>query len=163
MSDKGATSHSEELKPLLLALGKVNFNLAGLEYRLRILTWVLIGGPEQRVGQCVTAELSFRNLVALAQSLHAIREPNSDVTKELEAILNECIRAEEMRNKFMHSNWGPSPRGGFVRIKATAKKGRGLQWQCEPTSEQAVEDAALALHRANDRLAAFMAAHPYAF
>jgi len=92
----------------LAPLGKVVANFAVLESELDTGIWLLLFGnssAEQRTGQIVTANLSFRNKIALFSSLYQHRFPANkpfDALKEMRKKLNE---ANAKRNDLIHSTW----------------------------------------------------------
>src|SRR2546426_6141727 len=113
----------------LRAIGQVTVNFALLESALSTFVWELISA-EQRLGQTITAELSFRNLVALASSLSRFRNLTGETLERCEALLNRALEAEGHRNAVAHSLWaaGHTP-ASVTRIKVTAKKSKGLNHQ----------------------------------
>ena len=82
---------------LLEAIGRITVNFALLEEAISLCIWALIGG-EQQMGQIVTAELSFRQLVdlfvrctasrlATPQSLLNLRESGSRYMRQRNAAI----------------------------------------------------------------------------
>src|SRR5262245_36239203 len=88
----------------LRAIGLVTVNFALLESALSSLVWELIGA-DQRLGQTITAEVSFRNLVALPSSLSRFRNFTGERLETCEALLNRSLEAEGHRNAVAHSLW----------------------------------------------------------
>ena len=68
----------------LVALGKITANFSQLEDELCRLIWYLLG-PDEQLGQVVTAELSFRGLVNLAGALARHRTSDPGPLQEVEA------------------------------------------------------------------------------
>jgi hypothetical protein len=126
----------------LKALGQVIVNFALLETHVAMLTWALIG-KNQRVGQIITAGLSFRSLLTLTSSLwkHQVSDPER--TAEFEALLEDAQEAEQRRNVLTHSLWGAGESPGTVtRVKATAKPRKGLRHQFQQMSVKELNDIA---------------------
>jgi len=125
-----------------LALGRVTAHFAILEEQVEFLTWSLMGN-DQRLGQIVTAEMSFRNKVALLSSVFRHRVDDDSVRDELEQILSRATAVEVQRNVVIHSSWGlgdsPETR---TRFKKTARKGKGIEHQFEQMTAAQIESIA---------------------
>jgi hypothetical protein len=155
---------ADTVEPAFLhGIGKVSFNFSVLEYLLKLLIHVLVGGSDQRVGQCITAEIRFRSLVELARALHLVREGDPAVRERLAALLKRCNKIEERRNPLIHSNWGAGEGGAYVRIKTTTRKAKGLQWQMEATATSDIERLAKDIHMLAEELRAFLHDQKYRF
>lgn len=124
--------HPDEATPyrtVVEALGQLTIGFASLEYALAGLVWVLIGSS-QRVGQTVTAELSFQNLVNIFCSLQRSKLSDPAEVRSLKSIRKRLHDAEARRNKYVHSTWMTSvDDGSFVAMKTTAKAKAGLKFQ----------------------------------
>ena len=124
------------------ALGKVNVYFAALESQIEFLTWSLINS-EQMIGQIITSELSFKGKVNLLSSIFIYRVENEEHQDELDAILTKAIQVEERRNVVVHSQWlGGGPGPNHLRIKKTAKKGKGIKHQFVHVSTEEIEGIA---------------------
>ena len=113
---------------LLAPLGKMTAYFAMLESQVSSAIGLLIHGnsiAEQRIGQIVTADLSFKQLVNLfhALALHRFSaEPK--VVEAAGKLRTRLVEAGEQRNILTHSIWGAaSKRGHATRIKSRLKKG----------------------------------------
>jgi hypothetical protein len=105
-----------------------------LEVAISIFVWQLISN-DQRLGQIITAELSFRNLVGILSSIFKYRNNNQELIEELNKLLDQAIQAEEQRNLIIHSNWAVgSSQDTISRYKTTAKKSKGYSFQFEQIS-----------------------------
>lgn len=113
-------------KAHLEAIGQVTVNFALLESTVAFFAWELLG-VEQRIGQAVTAEASFRNRVALVSSVFRLRCDDDELINELDEVLKVALACEERRNIVTHSVWaaGSTPES-FTRVKTTAKISKGL-------------------------------------
>jgi len=121
----------------LRAIGQITVNFALLDETISFFIWQIIS-TDQRLGQIITAELSFRNLVGLLSSIYKHRINDEGRIAELELILNQGLYAEEQRNKVTHSVWAAGDRPETItRFKSTAKKSKGLSHQFE---QMTVED-----------------------
>jgi hypothetical protein len=108
-----------------------------LESAISSFVWGMIN-TDQMLGQMITAELSFRNLVGLLSSIYKHRINDEERITELERLLNRALYAEEQRNIIAHSSWGVGDKAETItRFKTTAKKARGLIHQFE---QMTVED-----------------------
>lgn len=147
---------------ILAAIGRVITNFAVLEHQLGIFVAVLIGQEDQQVTQCITAELSFRNLVNLSRSLHSVREPDEKIRAELSSIFKDIFEAEEKRNVIVHSLWGyGGDENVMTRIKITARK--ELKWQLEPMGKDEINEIAKSISETGYELQDFLKNHRYDF
>ncbi len=100
--------------------------------------------PEKRLGQIVTAELSFRQKMDLLSSIYRDKQNNSTELAELDQVLARVAQAEQKRNIVVHSVWAAYAVNETVaRIKATAKRrSKGLKLEIENMSVKDLEDVA---------------------
>jgi len=141
MTDKKEKMKSAIPKELLAPLGKILANFAVLESVLDFQIGVLtVGGQDgkQRVGQIITAELSFQAKVGLLSSLYQHELPNKTPFEDLKKIRKKLRIANEKRNSLVHSTW--SAEGN--RIAITAKEKHGIKFEFEKMSAKQIEDMA---------------------
>lgn len=126
----------------LRAIGQITVNFALLESTICFFVWGIISA-DQMLGQIITAELSFRNLIALLSSLYKYRINDEGRLAELQKVLNRALYVEERRNIITHSVWaaGATPET-ITRFKTTAKKSKGLTHQFEQMTVQDLEKIA---------------------
>ena len=93
-------------------------------YSLAFAIWLMIGS-DQRLGQVITAELSFSQKVSLFSSLYRYRN-NNRTTEDFKKLLGNLGKAEEDRNRVTHSIWakGLKPQS-VTRIKSTQEERQG--------------------------------------
>ncbi len=120
------------------AVGKVAMAFAHLEDVARNLI-ILLSRVDDTCGSILTAELGFRQkLDILGSLLRSNLEPRGQSASEAGAQVGEllvlCSRCNDLRNTYLHSSYGPN-----LRVKTSAKAGRGLRRTVEPV------DAALLL------------------
>jgi len=126
----------------LRCIGKVSANFALLEEMVAFCIWSLIGN-EQRLGQIITVELSFRQKVALFSSLYRYRVNSSEEPAELKQLLDRATQAEEKRNAIIHALWGTGgAKETVTRFKATAKRASGLKFVSQEMSVQDLDGVA---------------------
>lgn len=77
----------------------------------------------QNIGHIITANLTYRNL--LWTLLNLAVEKNFHRIDDLENIVNKALKAEEIRNQIVHSQWTSGPR---VKITVT-KQGATHRWE----------------------------------
>lgn len=115
----------------LKAIGLITINFGTLESTIAQGVWSLLG-LDQRIGQIITAELSFKGLVALFSSLYREKNNDAKALEELNDVIKKVIQAEEKRNVISHSQWGAGDSADTItRIKTTAKISKGLRHQFE--------------------------------
>jgi len=123
-------------------IGDITVSFALLESQIQILIGSLIA-EHQRIGQIITAELSFQNLRALAISLYLERHGKDKDYLKLKSLMVNAGDIEGTRNNIIHSIWGAGKdKDHITRIKTTAKQKRGLIFQFEELSAQDLEDFA---------------------
>lgn len=127
----------------LKSIGDITVSFALLESQIQTLIGSMLN-ERQRIGQIVTAELSFKNLRALMISLYLERHGKEDVDFErLKELLVRAGRVEDKRNQITHSLWGAGKDANTItRIKATAKEKHGIRFQFEDVSSEYLADFA---------------------
>lgn len=100
--------------------------------------------PGKRLGQIVTAELSFRQKINLLSSIYRDKLNNSTELAELDRVLAQAAQAEQKRNIVVHSVWTAyAAKETVARIKATAKRrSKGLKLEIKNMSVEDLEDVA---------------------
>ena len=114
----------------LKSIGDITVSFAMLESQIQTLVWSMLN-ERQRIGQIVTAELSFKNLRALMVSLYIERHgKDDDDYEQLKELMNKAGQIEEKRNQITHSIWGAGKNvDSIIRIKTTAKEKHGIRFQ----------------------------------
>jgi len=104
--------------------------------------------PSKRLGQIVTAELSFRQKIDLLSSIYRDKLDKPNELAELNEVLARVAEAEQKRNTIVHSVWTAYAVDGTpARIKATAKrKSKGLKMKIESVSVKDLEYIAKAAY-----------------
>ena len=115
----------------LTHIGDITVSFALLESTIQFLVGSLIR-EHQRIGQIITAELSFRNLRALLISLYLERHGEDDDYATLREFIKRAADIEEKRNQITHSIWGAGKDANSItRIKTTAKEKHGIRFHFE--------------------------------
>jgi hypothetical protein len=108
------------------AIGRIVVEFQNMEQWLTFCVWELVG-PDQYVGQMVTARLSIKYKRDLLASLFKHHCQDQKVRDELRALLGEVAEAEDRRNELLHSLWGftgiDQPVVHRRKINTTIKKG----------------------------------------
>lgn len=122
-------------------IGDITVSFALLESQIKTLIGSLIA-EHQRIGQIITAQLSFKNLLDLVISLYLERHGEDDDYLKLKLLMNKAGNIEEngegvSRNKIIHSIWAAGrDKDHITRIKTTARQKNGLKFQFEELSAQ---------------------------
>jgi hypothetical protein len=136
------TSGASGYKDHLHAIGLITINFAMLESTIASGVWFL-SGLDQKKGQIITAELSFKGLVALFSSFYRQATNDSKKLEELEGLIKKVMRAEEKRNVISHSLWAVGNSDETIsRIKTTAKISKGLKHTFEQITVQSLTEIA---------------------
>ena len=124
---------------LFEAIGKITVTFELLSQFVELGVWFLLFGcdniQDQRMGQIVTAERSFRQNVDLLACLYKHRYP-SQGGEELNRLCEKLQHIEDERNKVMHSRWIQHPAPASVLallMKTTAKRKTGFKFQSQET------------------------------
>jgi len=128
----------------LKSIGDITVSFALLESEIQLLIGSMLNG-RQRIGQIITAELSFKNLRALMISLYIERHRKEDVDFEkLKELMTRAGQVEDKRNQITHSIWGAGKDVDTItRIKTTAKEKHGIRFQFEDVSSDYLADFAV--------------------
>ena len=117
--------------PLLILIGDMTVSFARLELMMKGLFGSLIR-EHQRLGQILSAELSFSRLIDAIISLYQDRHGIDDDFKLLRGLLTRAGVIEEERNSITHSFWGASATpGAITRVKITSRRKQGYHVQFE--------------------------------
>jgi len=121
-------------------IGDITVSFALLENCLQTLAHSLLG-TRQRLGQIVTAEISFKALRALTVSLYLERNGEDEDVAEFRELIKRAAETEDKRNQITHSLWAAGQnKESITRIKATAKEKHGVRFHFENvTSNQLAE------------------------
>ncbi len=135
MTKFNLNKHESHLK----AIGRVTVNFSVLEMTISSFICTLIG-KEPKLGQIITAELSFNNLLQLLSSLYQFRINDPIQIRDLKELLKRASDVEQKRNVIIHSIWGQcdTPEE-MIRMKTTAKRGKGFYCQYEKVNFKDLE------------------------
>jgi|SRR5947209_8989135 len=121
----------------LRAIGALAVNFSALEQAIAIWISGLIG-ENAEIGLVVASQLPFGKALVVADGLFRIRCTDPAIRAEFESLLKRAGQCEQERNQTMHSSW-LSATDGPLRMKPTAKPGRGLRVTVEPVGPEEVE------------------------
>jgi len=139
----------------LKSIGDITVSFAYLESVIQMFIGSLLN-EHQRIGQVITAELSFRNLRTLAISLYVERHGKDEDFDKLRAFMIRAAKVEDRRNQIIHSVWAAGKdKDSITRIKATAKKKHGIQFHFEDVSADNLEKFAVEIKVLADELQRF--------
>lgn len=117
-------------------IGDMTVSFALLESTIQSLVGSLIY-EHQRIGQIITAELSFKNIRALLISLYLERHGEDGDFVELRELMKSASQLEEKRNQITHSVWAAGDSAETItRIKTTAKERHGIRFHFESVKAQ---------------------------
>lgn len=127
----------------LKSIGDITVSFTLLESQIQTLIGSMLN-ERQRIGQVITAELSFKNLRALMISLYIERHGKEDADFEkLKELMTNAGKVEEKRNQITHSIWGAGKDANTItRIKTTAKEKHGIRFHFEDVSSGDLADFA---------------------
>jgi len=128
----------------LKSIGDITVSFAMLELQIQMLIGSMLN-EHQRIGQIITAELSFKNLKALVISLYIEQHSKDDEDfGRLKELINRAGQAEEKRNQITHSVWGAGKDAeSITRIKTTAKEKYGIRFQFDDVTSGDLEALAI--------------------
>jgi hypothetical protein len=106
----------------LMHLGHLVVCFQELDLYVSTMVWQFI--PDQRRGQIITAELSFRAKVQLMTALGRQYLKDASLFARLDEIGKRAVKVEESRNRIIHSNWITGKHSGHAyRLKHSNKRG----------------------------------------
>lgn len=147
---------------ILIALGRITVNFAQVEDVIAFYTGALVAPADAPVGDTITANTSFRNLVSLLSSLHRYRVDDEAQQEKLDELLRRALTLEGQRNTVTHSTWSPTPDPTQVmRWKNTAAKGKGLRRQAQRMSVAELNTIADELEQLYADITRFMGESPW--
>ncbi len=138
----------------LTAIGRITVAFSFLENTIAFFVWELLG-REQRVGQIVTAGLSFSPLVNLFGSLYRHRVSDAEKIAALETLLKKIEQAQAERNAVVHSGWAAGDPGTTHMVRRTAKASKGFQLQFKPMNASDLEKIAASISQVGGEVQAF--------
>lgn len=140
----------------LTHIGDIIVSFALLETTIQNLIGSLIA-EHQRIGQIITAELSFKSLRALTISLYLERHGRDDGYPSLKTLMNKAGEIEGTRNNIIHSIWGTGKdKDCITRIKITAKEKKGWDLQSEELSASDLASFAETVRECTQEIQSFM-------
>ncbi len=119
-------STPEYLEPL----GQITANFSDLEADLAGLVWSLIG-EDKKIGQIVTAQLSFSKLLDILSSLFRHTSDDDNLISELDGLIKQAQKIGEKRNRYVHSVWFSGHPNTLRRVKLKASRKKGLRMEEE--------------------------------
>ena len=118
----------------LQPLGQITANFSEVEADISTLIWSLIGA-NKRIGQIVTAQLSFPRLLITLSALFKEKCNDEGLRSDLKKLLKRADKINKKRNKFVHSIWFTNPTTLPIRrVKVIANRKQGLQTETEDLS-----------------------------
>ena len=140
-----------------LAIGRISVAFAELESWVSSFVWALIG-PEQHVGQMVTAEMSFSRKLDLLSSLFKFRSKNQQELDDLKSLIIRISELEQKRNTVLHSLWLRQSDNPLevTRFKITAKRKNGLSHSKDLIEPKQLEVIVEDLQKALSEFSTFM-------
>jgi len=127
----------------LKSIGDITVSFALLESQIQVLIWSMLN-EKQRIGQIITAELSFKNLRALMVSLFIEKHGTKDADfVKLKELMARAGQVEDKRNQITHSIWAAGKDADTItRIKTSAKAKHGIKFQFTDLSSDALSEFA---------------------
>jgi len=114
---------------LLVHIGDMTVSFALLEFAIRGLFGSFIR-EHQRVGQILSAELSFSSLLGATSSLYRDRHGEDGDYAVLKSLLSRAAAVQEERNAITHSVWTAAKKPDAVtRVKTSSKIKTGYRVQ----------------------------------
>lgn len=136
-------------------IGDMTVSFALLESTIQSLVGSLIY-EHQRIGQIITAELSFKNIRALLISLYLERHGEDGDFVELRELMKSASQLEEKRNQITHSVWAAGDSAETItRIKTTAKERHGIRFHFESVKAQDLQGFVVDIKELADKIQRF--------
>jgi len=127
---------------LLEPIGLVTVNFSMLEGTLKFFIGILINS-EHRLGQIITANLNFRQLIDLFGALYKFRINDEVLLNEFEQLRILLEEANDQRNTLIHCQWASGNKPGeSTRFKTLARAKKGLMLKLECISVKYISELA---------------------
>lgn len=140
------------------ALGLVTRSFQEMELYFALLAWGLMG-KDQRIGQAITAQMSFSKLLILVSTVYKTKTKDRELLKELKYIIRQASDAEQKRNRIIHSAYlqtSSDPNARSIRYKITTKLEKGLVIHWEDTDFEDIMDIAVEIQQTTALLGKFI-------
>lgn len=139
------------------AIGRISVMFSDVETWTSSFIWQLVG-PDQYVGQMITAGMSFSRQLDLLTSLFRHRFSDPALQLSLETLVRRLSELEQQRNAILHSTWVlmSTNRSEATRFKITASRKRGLHQIKETTRPEDLDAVAAAFETALGEFCDFM-------
>ena len=125
------------------AIGRISVMFSDVETWTNAFIWQLLG-PDQLVGQMVTAGMSFQRQVDLLTSLFRHRFSDATLRGSLDVITKRISELEQHRNTVLHSSWllQSTDPNEATRFKITANRKKGLSQSTEVMTPKELDSIA---------------------
>ena len=134
------------------AIGRMCIAFSSLEGQLKFMVGKLVG-IDQIVGQIITAELSFRNILNLLGSLYKHRTNDNDFRKKVDDLLKNISNLEQNRNSLIHSTYGLTKDPETIaRFKNTARMKHGLKNNFDIITIEQIDHLVVEIENANSEV-----------
>lgn len=132
-------------------LGELCTRFSNLEFLTKMIVTSLISTTDNR-GIILTSEMSFQNSIKALDAL--LRGPHEKFRerRRLNELIPKLNNVEQVRNRLVHSVYTPDENGFVVRIKSTAKLGKGHHFQEEVLTSQIFDDIIGEIEKLNKTL-----------
>lgn len=122
-------------------IGEIIVNFQRLEFSIKLFTSLLLDiADDNELLEILTNKTSFGNLQAILLAL--ARKKDFDRIDDLEATLKKASKAEETRNRIIHSVWTSGP-----RVKSKIDRKKGLVFQFEDLDADQLREIAEQINR----------------
>jgi hypothetical protein len=153
MSDRAKSRLSDEH---IRAIGGITVNFEVLKLALAAACWSQIGADE-RIGQAVTAQLSFRRLCELCEALMDLRVPDDALRAEAHGILARAIHLKGERDRVIHAVLALGDAGDPTGFKVAVARGKGVRFAQEPENLTRLKALASNLKSCSEEVLALLA------
>lgn len=113
------------------AVGRITIYFNSLEYRLASLIHYLIDDKDSDVGEIITSQLSFHQLIATLYSLFRLKFESKEKINKLDDILKRAETVSVKRNDCVHSLWLKLKDDTYIRSKITSKYKKRLKFKSQ--------------------------------
>lgn len=134
-------------KDSMIVKGSKMLDQSGLKDLMQFCICTPVGlekALNSKLGQIITAELSFRRKVELLCAIYKYRTENGDIIGQpgsFAELIGNVSKANDERNTISHSLWAIGDKEDInTRLKMTAKGKKGLQFQTENMSIQELNE-----------------------
>jgi hypothetical protein len=143
----------EDTDRLMMAIGSVVVDFQQLELWISEVLAMMLRIPHKEDQHLISASMSYGQKVDLFMELYPSRKPHGFSDIDLKVLRRALSRAEELRNRVVHSFWAVEcdpEKARWIRIKGSLRGRKGFKLQSVAANAHMLEQCSAALIQIRD-------------